>query len=244
MPVVGLGFDLAGGDRMTEEAKVTWTHCNLCGHETKHDVLLVRRRSESELVDALYGIEVSWSRTHTLLECRGCEEATLLRTIWCSEDDPEDGPSETYFPPRVSRRRPTWFDELPSEYAGLLKEIYTALDADSRRLAMMGLRAVIDLFMARKLEGSSGFAGGLRQLVAQNYLTTRSLEIVEAAVEAGHASAHRAHNPTAIQVNAVMDIVENLIQHDLLAESAASLRRTIPRRPSKEDGEAEKEPSE
>lgn len=207
-------------------------------------MLLVRTRSESELVDALYGFEVSWSRTHTLLECRGCEEITLLRTIWCSEDDPEDGPSETYFPPRVSRRRPAWFDELPSEYAGLLKEIYTALHADSRRLAMMGLRAVIDLFMARKLEGSSGFAGGLRQLVEQNYLTTRSLEIVEAAVEAGHASAHRAHNPTAAQVNSVMDIVENLIQHDLLAESAASLRRSIPGRTPKADVGQAKEVSE
>lgn len=229
---------------MTEEAEVTWTHCNLCGHETKHDVLLVRTRSDSELVDAFHGIEVSWSRSHTLLECRGCEEVTLLRTIWCSEDDPQDGPSETYFPPRVSRRRPAWFDELPSEYAGLLKEIYTALHADSRRLAMMGLRAVIDLFIARRLGGSSGFAGGLRQLLDQNYITTRSLEIVEAAVEAGHASAHRAHNPTAGQVNAVMDIVENLIQHDLLAESAASLRRSIPGRAPKADSGQAKEASE
>ncbi len=230
---------------MTEEANVTRAHCNLCGHETKHDVMIVKTREDTELVDFYQGLVVSWSRTHTLLECRGCEEVTLLRTIWCSEDDPEDGPSETYFPPRVSRRRPVWFDELPSEYIGLLKEIYTALHADSRRLAMMGLRAVIDLFMARKLEGSSGFAGGLRQLVAQNYITSRSLEIVEAAVEAGHASAHRAHNPTAAQVNAVMDIVENLIQHDLLAESAATLRRSIPARTTKADaGSAKKEASE
>jgi len=229
---------------MTVEAKVTRAHCNLCGHETKHDVLVVRTRTDSELVDPYQGFEVSWSRTHTLLECRGCEEVTLLRTIWCSEDDPMDGPSETYFPPRVSRRRPSWFDELPSEYSGILKEIYTALHADSRRLAMMGLRAVIDLFMARKLEGSNGFAGGLRQLVTQNYITSRSLEIVEAAVDAGHASAHRAHNPSAAQVNAVMDIVENLIQHDLLAESAASLRRSIPRRPAKGNAGAPQEASE
>lgn len=96
---------------------------------------------------------------------------------------------------------------------------------------MMGLRTVIDLFISRKLEDSPRFEEGLKELVKQNYITSRSKEILAAAVDAGHASAHRMHNPTSDQLNAVIDIVENLIQFDLLSESAETLRKTTPSRP-------------
>ncbi len=216
---------------MSEPPKIVRAHCNECGHETRHDVVMERVHRESELIDPYSGIAVHWATTHTMLECRGCEEVIFRRVEWCSEADPMDSGEVTYFPPRVSRRRPGWFEKLPSEYSSLFSEIYSALHADSRSLAMMGLRTLIDVFMSRKLQDSPRFEEGLKQLVAQNYITTRSLEVIKAAVEAGHAAAHRAHKPSPDQLEAVMDIVENLIQHDLLTESAASLRKSIPPRP-------------
>lgn len=213
---------------MTAAPKIVRAYCNICGNETKHEVVTERRTHGSEVIDPYQGIEISWSTTYSMMECMGCEEVLLKRTFWFSE---HDGIEEEYYPPRVSRRRPTWIDELPKEYFSLLSEIYAALHADSRSLAMMGLRTLIDLFMSRKLEDSPGFEEGLKDLVAQNFITSRSRDVLEAAVEAGHAAAHRAHKPTVAQLNAVMDIVENLIQHDLLSESAESLRKTIPARP-------------
>lgn len=180
------------------------------------------------MYDPYQGIEVSWSTTYSMLECRGCEEVMLKRTFWFSENE---GVDEDFYPPRVSRKKPTWFDKSPREYRSLLSEIYSALHADSRSLAMMGLRTLIDVFMARKLHDSLRFEDALNELVKQNYITNHSREIIEAAVEAGHAAAHRAHKPTEEQLNAVMDIVENLIQHDLLSESAEKLRKTTPPRP-------------
>lgn len=216
---------------MSEPQKIVKAHCNRCGNETKHDVVMERIHHDSQLVDPYAGIAVHWQTTHTMLECRGCEEVSFRRVEWCSEADPFDPGDTTYFPPRVSRRRPAWFEKLPGEYSSLLSEIYSALHADSRSLAMMGLRTLIDVFMSRKLQDSLRFEEGLKQLVERNYITTRSLEVIKAAVEAGHAATHRAHKPTADQLEAVMDIVENLIQHDLLSESAESLRQSIPPRP-------------
>ncbi len=56
------------------------------------------------------------------------------------------------------------------------------------------------------------------------------MEILEAALEAGHAAAHRGHNPTIEDVTLVLDIVENLIQPLALKEKAEELRRRTPTR--------------
>lgn len=217
-----------GQPSVSEEPKIVRAYCNRCGQETKHEAVFERRQGDSEIVDHYRGYEVSWVTTYTMLECRGCQEVCLKQASWNSE---EEGEVVVYYPPRVARRRPSWFDELHPDYRSLLSEIYAALYADSRRLAMMGLRTVIDLFMARKLQDSPGFAEGLKELVKKNYITSRSMVIIDAAIDAGHAAAHRRHNPTGDQLNAVIDIVENLVQFDLLSASAETLRQTTPPRP-------------
>lgn len=215
---------------MSDATKITLIHCNRCGHETKHEIVMERRTEGSEIVDQYHGIEVSWSTTHSMLECRGCADVSMKKSTWCSENEPGEV-DDLFYPPRVSRRRPAWLDELPDDYTALLDEIYSALHADSRSLAMMGLRAVIDLFISRTLGDTPAFKEGMNALVSQNYITTRSREVIDAAVEAGHAASHRGHKPTRRQLNAVMDIVEHLTQYDLLAASADSLIKTTPKRP-------------
>lgn len=218
---------------MSEHLKIVLAHCNKCGHETKHDVVIERRHCASEVLDPQQGIEVNWSTTYSMLECRGCEEVSLRRTEWCSEDDPMDQRTGTYFPPRVSRRKPAWVDRLamPDEYEGLLDEIYVALHADSRRLAAMGARALIDAYITRRVGDQGTFTKGLKKLVEKSFISETHRVIVAAAVDAGSASAHRGHCPSANDINVVIDIVENLIHNELLADPAAALRQTTPPRP-------------
>lgn len=217
---------------MKTPSKTVQAHCNKCGHETKHDVVVEHKHHASEIVDPYQGIEVSWSTTYSMLECCGCEEVSLCRNEWCSEDDPMDRRPSTYFPPRVSRRKPAWADRLamPDEYAGLLDEIYVALHADSRRLALMGARALIDAIIQRRVGDQGDFAKGLNKLVEKGFVSTTNREIVAAAVDAGSASAHRGHVPSTNDTHVVIDVVENLIHNELLAESAQALRATTPQR--------------
>lgn len=213
------------------QPEVLWSHCNECGQETKHDVVhqADRRRTYD---DDRYSVDVGsvWK----VLQCRGCEEVTLRRIDWCSEDDPMDGPGPaTYFPPRVSRRKPAWASryDLPSEYLGLLEETYTALHADSRRLAMMGARALIDAVIRRNAGEQPNFSRGLDALAAKYLISEQDRGIIEAAVDVGHASAHRGHKPTPDDVNVVIDIVERLIHTEILAEQAQELKKSTPPRP-------------
>lgn len=218
---------------MKDDPKIVCAHCNKCRHETKHEIAMDRTIRGSEVFDPYQGIEVSWSTTYSMLECRGCEEVSLRRTEWCSENDPMDGPDPgTFYPPGVSRRKPVWLDrlEVPAEYAGLLNEIYVALHADSRRLAMMGTRALIDAVIRRSVGDQDDFGKGLKRLVEKGFISERNREIIGAAVDAGHASAHRGHRPNSEDINVVIDIVENLIHNELLAEQVQVLKTTTPPR--------------
>lgn len=210
------------------ETKNIKCHCNKCGQQTNHTTLHKKTVGDSELMEN-WGCEVSWSTTYSLLECCGCGEISLKASHWFSEEP--EGTRDEYYPPRVARKRPDWFETLPPEYFPLLDEIYSSLHAGNRTLAMMGARAVLDTFTARKVGDCGTFKAGLDALVTKNYLAQMNRKVIESAVEAGHAAAHRAYHPPSDVLNAVMDIVENLIQHDVLSQSAKALKRKLPRRP-------------
>lgn len=226
---------------MSSPPKIVQSHCNECGQETRHDVL---KRKVTESTEDHGDYEISWSRTWLLLECRGCGDVSLLRRDWCSEDDPYNPSEETYYPPRVSRKRPDWTrqSDVPDEYDDLLNETYIALQADSRRLAMMGARALIDIFITRKVGDVGGFEAGLKAVCEAGYLSKMNREVIEAAVGMGHASAHRGHQPTIKQANAVIDIVENLIQGDVLSATAEKLKAATPPRKKASKADNKKEP--
>lgn len=217
---------------MSGTSDTVWSHCNECGRETKHEVLKVARTSRTyETSHPDYTVDVS--TTWKMLRCAGCEEVMLHRTQWCSEDDPYDGPSPgTYFPPRVSRRKPAWVErlEIPDEYNGLLNEIYVALHGNSRRLAMMGARALIDVVIQRSVGDQGNFMNGLQALVDKQLISERHREILDAAIGMGSASAHRGHLPKAHEVEDVIDIVENLIHNELLVVQASALKTSTPPR--------------
>ncbi len=199
--------------------------CNRCKNMNKHIVRYKKVEHESEEIDE--GFSVEWAYTYYLLECSGCEELSFCKeTFW-----PNESVDMEFYPPRVSRSKPIWFDQLPEEYQEILSEIYSVLHMDNRRLAMMGARCVIDLFITRKVGDQGRFDLGMKMLEAKGYISNKNAIFLKAAVEIGHASAHRGHKPTITNVNSVIDIVENLLQQgEVLSNSAKLLKKSTPRR--------------
>ena len=98
------------------------------------------------------------------------------------------------------------------------------------RLAMMGTRAIVDAVVRRTVGDLGNFGKGLDALQDRDVIGERDRAILEAAVDAGHASAHRGHQPDSDNVNLVIDIVERLIHAEILAEQAQLLKAAIPPR--------------
>jgi hypothetical protein len=90
-----------------------------------------------------------------------CETIHLKHDSTFSEDTELDGSSivtTNYYPPSTSRRTPTWLGSKNSPFwygdtviEQWLKEIYSAVQNDSRRLAVMGIRSLLETVMIEKV---------------------------------------------------------------------------------------------
>ncbi len=172
-----------------------------------------------------------WETTFALLQCCGCREVLLRRTYAFSEYDDLD---VRYFPPRVSRHSPKWRRDLPRDLMLVLDEVYRALDADNYRLPMMGARTLVDMLMVDKVGDVGGFAAKLKELEKEGFVSSKNREVLEAALDAGSAAAHRGYDATPAEVNLVMDIVENVLQAVyVLHDAAQELKKSTPPRPAR-----------
>ena len=202
-------------------------HCNNCGRDTDHLMLQKCVVEDGEAVDdkAFF----SWTDTYEMLQCRGCS-AVCLRHFY---EDVAGDKTVTYYPPPVSRRAPSWRWRLPAGMRELLHEIYVALFSDSRRLAMMGARTLVDMLMLEEVGDSGTFDGRLKALRDKGIISERNREVLSAALDAGSAAAHRGYKPDREEIEAVLDIVENVLQatHHL-PQVAEELRKKTPPRPA------------
>ncbi|MBF0148323.1 MAG: DUF4145 domain-containing protein [Magnetococcales bacterium] len=206
------------------------SHCNICHHETNHE--LAHKICHKRQVPFDFG-SVDFETIWEVLQCKGCEEVTLVRYDWNSESMGEEC-KKVCFPPRVSRRKPSWMDRdqltIPAEYSELLDEVYVALHADSRRLAAMGIRALIDAIIRTHVGEQNNFKEGISALYSKQFISSRGQEIIENAVEVGHAANHRGYKPSVKDMGIFMDIVENLIHNILLHEQSSKIKSRIPKR--------------
>ncbi|HEY1800967.1 MAG TPA: DUF4145 domain-containing protein [Terriglobales bacterium] len=172
-----------------------------------------------------------WSTTFEMLQCCGCLDVVLRRKFWFSEEPEMD---VSYFPPPVSRQPPRWRYNLPVDSRLLLEEIYKSLDADNRRLPLMGARTLLDMLILEKVGDVGNFRAKLSGLERAGLVSSQGSEVLYAALDMGSAAAHRGHAATEYEVEAVMDIVENMLQAIyVFPRTADALKKSTPQRSKK-----------
>lgn len=163
---------------MNDQTHPIQLRCRSCNRDTRHDLLFTRRSQWDEYVEPEPkehgGFHIDGSVTYELLTCRGCEDVTLRRTEAFSEWEANE---VTLYPPREFRSAPRWVHHLPHDVKSLHQEVYTALHADSRCLAAMGMRAILDMAMTRALGGDGGtFSEKLEQMVHKEQVLLQQMQ--------------------------------------------------------------------
>ena len=211
---------------MADGKEITLSHCNRCARVTKHVILASHKVNDSEVLEDIGPIH--WWDLYELVECRGCQNISMRHTSYF---DPTDETTITIYPPQVLRRRPHWLQELPDSIETIMQQTYQALDSNSRALALMGARTAVDMVMSDKIGDVGSFAKKLEALETSGVIGSRNRSVLEAALDAGNAAAHRGYQPSADDISAVMDIVENLLQAAYhLSSLAERLKKATPRR--------------
>ena len=223
-----------------EEIKLK-AQCNKCLRETNHALLYKEEQPWDEELEhyTIHGCE-----TFNMVKCCGCDSIKLMHSSWFSEIHDEYGRpiiDISYYPPAISRAEPKWLSKiggiLPNNemrfVRGLLKEIYSALHNNSRRLAAMGVRALIEYMMIIEVSDNGSFKKNLDAFQRAGYLSNKQREIIEPILEAGHAAIHRGYEPSPKDVLTVIEITESLVEtiyvHSIKAEK---LKERVPRRGS------------
>jgi len=229
---------------MDEDVAALKAHCNHCGDETRHRVLHQAvtsgeyGREEPESDEPHSREEDDWMFEYATLECLGCGEVCVRETrrYWdpiheCTETE------ATCFPPRIFRRIPNWHHELPPDVAALMKEVYVALALDSRRLAVMGARTLVDLVITNTVGDQASFLRGLQALESAKVISAKTRDYLLAAIDVGNAVTHRAYAPPPEDLAQVLEIVEDLLrQVYILPAAGRELRRRTPPRPPTRTG--------
>lgn len=208
-------------------------HCNSCRRITRHHLVRssIQEGSDIEEFDDGDEYEFRWEARFSMFECCGCKDV-VLRRIFLLSENPE--PEITYFPPPIFRHPPAWRHKLPRELRDILEEIYRALDANCGALSIMGARTLIDLLMSKSVGDRGSFPAKLDAFQAKGVITAQSRKVLETALEAGNAAAHRGFAPKTSDIHAVMDIVENLLQSVYVFDQVAkNLRKVTPHRKRK-----------
>jgi hypothetical protein len=206
-------------------------YCNVCAGERDHEVLFsVERRWDEEPDDETsYGyLEVEQC---LVAACCGCKHRTFLTRWW-------NGPEKaiTQYPPKTVRRKPHWSVNLffsniadPTKIE-LLDEIYAALGAECLRLAVMGIRALLEHIMIEQVGDEGGFDEKLNAFEKKGCISTVQRAALAPIIQAGHASMHRAYKPPLDDVMFCLDVVENVIA-SIYVHPNRSIQMKVPQRP-------------
>ncbi len=213
------------------------SHCNTCAGERSHHMLHREVYKWSNEVADVVCIEGTVK--YEMLRCCGCSTFSLRQT----SDDSESPPGEVnicYYPPRSFRPLPRWLSQLDPFLPGertvqeLLEEVYVALQNDLRRLATMGIRAILEHVMIDKVGDHGTFGRNLNAFEEKGFVSKSQRAILVSVLEAGHATIHRAFSPSPDELVALIDITENVIESIYLNElRVAKVAGKVPPRGAK-----------
>lgn len=156
-----------------------------------------------------------------------------MKTFWSINGQ---GDMVDQYPAALARRRPPWLHELffadslgEQSKHHLLQELYTGIGAQNWWLTMLGVRSLLESVMVEKVGDNGSFVKNLGKFLEGGFISKIQLEALGPLIEAGHATTHRGYQPSAADVNVVMDILENVLESIYVTTVRAKKLKVPPR---------------
>ena len=164
-------------------------------------------------------------------QCLGCDSLNLeIISFHSGKDSIDHEVSRKLIPGKAQRIPEPWIFRLSSIYIEILVEIYDAFNRKSYRLASMGLRTLLDIFIVENIGDEGTYKKKLKKLKDEGMVNNHQLEQLNTLVEAGNASAHRGFKPSKNGTSVLIDIIEHLLKPTTLRTDLNKLENEIPSR--------------
>lgn len=153
---------------------------------------------------------------------------------------PGSSPVTTYYPPAILRNEPGWMVKwwISSGQGGnaaitICREVYRALQNEQPHLAVMGVRAVLELVMVEKVgSDQQSFGKNLDSLYEAGHVSRLQKDRLKSVLDVGSATIHRGHTPSKEDINTCVDIMEHVIESLYIHEDDVKrMAERVPPRP-------------
>ena len=198
------------------------SYCRDCCKNTNHNVL-------SEHTDA-YREEYSCDISYQILQCLGCDTKSFRNVFYDLEAAyPTDGnnwevPEEvTVYPKAVEGHKEIknlW--DLPDIVRTIYSEVLTALRENSKVLAGLGLRAVVEAVCNDLTIPGRNLEVRINKLVSSGYISKNDAERLHGIRFMGNDAAHDIKTPKSTTLSVALQIVEHLIASVYILENQAN----------------------
>jgi len=201
---------------LNEEHQVS---CIKCSGKTTHKVV-ASYDLRGDYDDGHYSMQ--WATDHQVIQCLGCKTVSYRKASSNSEDwiqRSHDGEGEyvideTLYPSRIDGIKGLEDDThyLPTNVRRIYDETLQALSSQSRVLAGIGLRALLETVCKEKNATGHDLLKKIDSLVAASVLTPSSAAILHKIRTLGNSAAHEVKPHSDKQLGLAMNIVEHLLK--------------------------------
>jgi Domain of unknown function (DUF4145) len=220
-------------DNLTTKNQIK-THCYNCDKETNQNVLfndmeigpqeIVIRNEQGDERQSVWAVVANiWN----LSKCLGCEKINFKHIL---RDGDRSNDKIFDFPMKAVRTPPNWIVKLPIKYVEILQEIYSSINSHSFILSLTGIRILLDIYIINKIGDVGNFRDKIKKLVSDGIITSSKASVLEIAIDAGNASAHRGYKPEKEILFQVLDIVENLLESEIVDRQVNQIKQNTPSR--------------
>jgi Domain of unknown function (DUF4145) len=116
----------------------------------------------------------------------------------------------------------------------LFLEIYQAVCGGQLRLAVMGVRALIEQVMIHKVGDNGSFVKNLDAFQNAGYISLVQRDALSDILDAGHATIHRAYEPKTEDIQVALDIIEGVMAAIYVhGDAAKQVSARVPPRPKR-----------
>ena len=97
------------------------------------------------------------------------------------------------------------------------------------RLAVIGIRALLEQIMIEKVTDNRSFKANIDKFQEHGFISRMQREAIEPVIEAGHASTHRGFKASKADIHHLINVTENLIE-SIYINQIRSTKLKVPQR--------------
>jgi hypothetical protein len=192
-----------------------WSYCSPCGQNTKHSILFNKTIAEY-VTDEHYHIG---NFIYQVVECNGCEQLSFRREYHDHTDIYQEGEELTcrkytdIYPSSLINHKPLDHTyHIPEKIRYVYDQTILALKGESRLLAGVGFRAIIEAICQHEKIKGSNLESKINGLAKNRLLTDKESERLHPIRFLGNDAVHEMEAPSDEKLLLVLHIIEHLLE--------------------------------